>query len=451
VPRIDAWLEAYARPEDARGRVRSTAGLEYTLRSQDVSLGETEDLHRLWLDRDPLADLALMYEGTAADLGVVARLERAYRKDPWLPSNLPGSEPGDPLTLENKFVREGWLSLDLGAVRADLGRMPVHLGPLEGGLLASSRLPYLDALRLRVPMGRLAMDSIIASIESRGSFDDVLPYSPDVDGPLILYSLHRFEYAFRAFRLGFAGQQVVARENNAFVLADIFPVFSWHQSDLVPNNLSIVLDAEAVPLPGLRLMAELGFDDINLTSLGQADSGVPTITALVAGAEYLLRLGSADVRFRAEGGATHYLWGNFETPAVDPEISKAGRAIYRLWAEDGSLRLPLTSPYGPGVRWTLVGVEFRVPPSLEAGVTFRWLSRNTLADLVTTPYEASSAVANAPRTDTLSLLASAQWRPWRWLEVSIEPSGHFQLEPWRGWSELGMAVRLIGDASWRMP
>ena len=63
---------------------------------------------------------------------------------------------------------------------------------------------------------------------------------------------------------------VLAREGNFFVLSDFFPVFSWHDADIKPNNMSLIFDLDAVLFPGFRVMGQFGFDDISQGLRSQA-------------------------------------------------------------------------------------------------------------------------------------------------------------------------------------
>ena len=122
----------------------------------------------------------------------------------------------------------------------------MHFGPLRTALLPSARLPFLDLLRLVLPVGRLTMDLTISSLQNREGIGDIdLTASiPDIDFEtnIIFANLHRFEYDFGRVRAAVTGMGIFVRENNAFALGDFFPVSSWHAAQNRPFNLSLVFD-----------------------------------------------------------------------------------------------------------------------------------------------------------------------------------------------------------------
>jgi len=219
----------------------------------------------------------------------------------------------------------------------------------------------MDILRLTLPLGRLSLDFMISSLENTRALEEAgvnedpssLGFSFAEDGvpgvTVVLANLHRFEYDFGFLRAAVSGLCVYAREDNAFVLADFFPVFSWHASDIKPNNLSLIFDLDAVLFPGFRVMAQFGFDDISTKGLGIGDSDIPTIFAGIAGLQYTRALSFATLDLYAEAGYTHYLWGSFNDKWY------LGRAIYRLELDRDTHALPLTSPFGPGTVWASFG------------------------------------------------------------------------------------------------
>ena len=185
----------------------------------------------------------------------------------------------------------GFLWYDFHPLQIELGRDKLQMGPTKSSLFPSPDLPFLDMLRLRLPLGRLTGDLVISTLENRPSAYDV----PDTVGPpfgpsIILVAIHRWEYAFDTVRLGIGAMCVYARDGNAFNLGDIFPVFSWHQADIGPNNTSFVADASWVPTPRLTLSAQVGLDDVNLSGVGVDDSAAPTIPAVILNADYLLEI-----------------------------------------------------------------------------------------------------------------------------------------------------------------
>jgi hypothetical protein len=201
------------------------------------------------------------------------------------------------------------------------------------------------------------------------------------------------------------------------VLADSFPVFSWHQADIMPNNLSVLLDLNITPFPGIRVAFMGGLDDFNANAVGIGDSGVPTIPSFIAGIEYGTSLSFADITAYVETGKTHYLWGNFS------DTDTLSRAIYRIALDTGTRVLPLTSPYGPGAFWVEADVELAdILGYGSIGLDFGYLSKNPLADLTNTAYEASETVKNAAPVRTVNIGVPVSFDRYRWLDVHVTPA-----------------------------
>lgn len=400
----------------------ASAGIEWSYWGPMSSLGPMVDVVRLYLERQPLAAFTMdsSTDGKFA-MGLRMPVDREYFMDRFAPWNLPGSEPGNPVALENHNLREGWLRYDFDPLVVELGRDSAFQGSSAASIMLNPALPFLDELRLKLPMGRLSMDAIYSTLEARAASADVpgLLAGSEVGSKVLLLASHRFEYAFDWARVGVEGLQVLSRAGNAFQLADFFPVFSWHQSDIAPNNLVIVFDGEIVPLPGLSVSFQYGLDDINVSAGGIADSGAPTIDAGILSAEGGFRSGDLAIGLYAEAGFTHYLWGNYASPAGGNE---AGRAIYRLLLDRDVALMPLTSPYGPGAYWAELRATLAGIPGLSASLRILYLDRNSLADLVSTPYASSSSVADAPRARTLRIEAKVAASPFDWLAVRLEPS-----------------------------
>ncbi len=239
------------------------------------------------------------------------------------------------------------------------------------------------------------------------------------DQNIIFANLHRFEYDFGRVRAAVTGLGIFVRENNAFALADFFPVSSWHATQYRPFNLSLVFDLEAALFPGFRVMTQFGFDDVNASDLfGVGDADIPTIPAAIVGCEYRRALASGELELYGELGYTHYLWGNFD----DESDARLARAIYRLFLDNGTRLMPLTSPYGPGAIWTNLEAAWRWRGGLYTSLFAELLFRNPDVDLVNTDYvkdPAAGALAN--KTGSLKLGIQARYRPWKWLELYTRP------------------------------
>ncbi len=385
---------------------------------------DSSDWVHEYLDRAPLWKLDMSWARLdKAAFFVEVHLSREYLGD--LPYwNLPAHLKGNPVALENDQLGKGFVWYNAGPLQIELGRDQVHFGPLRSALLPSSRLPYLDLLRLVLPVGNLTMDLMISSLQNRqGIPEDVdTSASPDItfDQNIIFVNQHRFQYDFGRVRAAVTGLGVFARPNNAFALADFFPVSSWHATQYRPFNLSLVFDLDAALFPGFRLMAQFGLDDVNASDLfGVGDAPIPTIPAAIVGFEFERRFSAGGLELYGELGYTHYLWGNFD----DENNAVLARAIYRLFLDHGTRLMPLTSPYGPGAIWSNLEAAWRWPRGLYTSLFAELLFRNPDVDLIHTPYlkdEALNALAN--KTGTLKVGLEARWSPWKWLELYGRPA-----------------------------
>ena len=396
------------------------------------------DFAHEYLDREPLWQLTLSWS-RAGRAAVVAQafLHREYLgSSDW---NLPGSTSGNPVALENRHVSKGYLWYNFDPLQVEFGRDVVHFGPLRSSLLPSDRLPFLDLLRLTLPLGRLTMDLMISSLESVAVAGELpAPGGYAFGRNIILANLHRFEYDFGFLRAAVSGLVVLAREDNFFVLADFFPVFSWHAADINPNNLSLIFDLDAVLFPGFRVMAQFGFDDISTEGIGVGDSDIPTIFAGIAGLEYYRPLSFAGLKLYAETGYTHYLWGSFH------EKWYLERAIYRLELDRGAQALPLTSPYGPGTVWVNAEAALEDWGAFTARLSGELVFRNPQANLTTLLYAIDPAVAGAALQGTLTVKGELRFR-WRWLEAYAEPAFFYRSSG--SWLELALGA--TADLAWR--
>ena len=445
---------------------------EYRLRSAELLVEEAKiksgiDLTRNVLEMPPLAamDLELGRE-RGVGIGFAAEARRQFRGDYFLDSNLAG------LDFENPAITKGALYWRSESLDLSLGRDQVDLGEgLEGSLYPSLRLPYLDAFRAKARLGRVGMDWLVASIRAVPSWEvdsygdasyDIDPneglssedfptsvanedepygFQDDANPTTVIEALHRFTWDFGKLRIGVAEHIMYARRNNYFTLTDFLPVISWHQTTIMSNNMSMLADFEWRPLPGLRVMGMGGLDEVDARDVGVNDSGSPTVAAWVLGAEYEGRIGAGPVRAYAEGGYTHYLWGNFDGSNDTPgDVDPLERAQYRLFMDAGAGLLPLTSPYGPGSLWGRLDGRVELESlGLRVGLELLALSKIKSANLVDTS-------VFDPLADDSRLLFLEAKLPLRWRYRGFEAHASPELL-WRdgeAWTELslGAAYRL---------
>lgn len=391
--------EALAEELDYReGELRLALSLDLQPESYlEVNRSELSFLEELRRE-EPLLRLRTSYGGDGAPRLVTQTvLQREY--DVQLPTNIPLPAEGNPAPFENNFFYTGYLFMPGDYLETTFGRQQLHIGPSPfSSLMVADRIPYLDAARLSLTLGRLRMTHIVSTIENRPSDAERAAGLPALLGDqyaygknIIFYNVHYFEYAWDRLRLGIGGQMLISRPMNHFQLGDFFPVFSWHNADIVPNNMCMVLDASFAAAPGLEVYAQAGFDDISAETFGVADGELPTIPGYIAGLQYRRQTDGPALDALLEAGYTHYLWGNFH------EQFLLSRAIYRQDTDAGSESMPLTSPFGPGVLWSTLRGTVTWDSGLSLGASYLLRVENTKASLYDTPYRASNEVENAPR------------------------------------------------------
>lgn len=331
-------------------------------------------------------------------------LQREYEVN--LPTNIPLPAAGNPAPFENNFIYTGYIHVPGEYLETTFGRQQIHFGPSpQSSLMASDRLPYLDAARLSLTLGRLRMTHLVSTVENRPSDEEIDAGMPDAIGAgvqdngdqyaygknIIFYNVHYFEYAWDRLRAGIGAQMLVSRPMNQFQLGDFFPVFSWHNADIVPNNMCMIVDVSYAVAPGLAVFLQAGWDDVSAETFGIADREIPTIPGYIAGLRYRRETQGPLVSGLLEAGYTHYLWGNFH------EEYLLSRAIYRQDTDDRSQSMPLTSPYGPGVMWGRIDANAAWASGVDVGLSYLLRVENTRANLYDTPYRSSQRVENAPR------------------------------------------------------
>jgi len=415
--RAQALALGAAREAESEG---NRLDMEIEVRPEYYANVERGTFERQFAAESPFATLRMGYGRTSGTYLFIRNvLQREWRYAE-APTNVPRPQEGNPVPFENNTVREGYVYFPAGIVDLTFGRQRISVGPNpEHTLFVSSRVPFLDALKVTASFPRLKMTSVASTLENgRASPDTVLPQGPadplyGFDLTTIVYNIHYFEYAWSRVRAGIGAQVVLARRMNSFQLGDFFPVFSWHNSDFAPNNMSLVADVTVTPLPNLEAYFQMGLDDVSGETFGISDALVPTIDAYVGGISYALpALGGT---LAATGGYTHYLWGNYD---LDVYLE---RAIYRLEDDGSGQSMPLTSPYGPGALWVELSAAGRRRDLAIAG-SYLALGRLPGASVYSTPYETSPEISAAAREWTHRLELEIDYRFRKTLGATLTPA-----------------------------
>ena len=452
----------------------------------DIDLEHTRypnDFYNRFVEFPDMGYLGLS-AGVQGESGIYisAGLKREYHPETVADTNLFISTSDDPAKFENYFIRKGYLAWKTGDFEFRFGRTPVHYGDAcFSTFLPSDKLPWLDTFTYRYEVGPLTMTSYFGTIDSRITDDEYMYFIDNnlgvdseygsvtfVEDPnngninltiptvvstdyyfqntLILNSMHRFVLGWEKLRLGFTSSIVVARENNAIQIGDIFPVFSWHNAVLGPNNMNLVFDAGYVPLSGLAFYGQAAWDDINASDIiGIPDGSVPTIGAYLFGVSYIpVWMSDLNLSTKMEVGTAHYLWGNYYA-YHDWKGSYLSRAIYRYQTQQGYFWMPLTSPYGPGTWWIEGETSIEVLDSIDLNVGFTYLKFNSAVNLFTTPYLYNPNLEDFNSTSFSVYLESVYT-----YKLSDNSNLQFNLIPvWysykgHGWPELEISVELAG-------
>jgi hypothetical protein len=388
----------------------------------------------------PAAQLSLGFEqldGISLFIQIV--LQRQWLdSDAW--SNLPIPAGGNPVPAEYNNIRAGYLAMPVGPIHVTIGRQQVSIGPHPfDSLMVSDRTPFLDAVATRLSSGPLEMTWLISTLENGIAQPDVEPVVNPLygfDTNTIFYNIHHFQWNWPRLNIGIGSQILVAREMNNFHLGDFFPVFSWHNADIIPNNMCLVGDVVFRPYDGSQLFVQYGFDDIDGSIFGWVDSEVPTICGLIVGGSH--RLPWLNGRVEAVGGYTHYLWGNFD------EEQFLARAIYRLEADGSRKSMPLTSPYGPGAAWLDAAIGASVG-RFRAETRYLAVGLKPGVDLYSTPYETSTSIEGIRRAWTHHLCALIGYSIPRLAEVIVAPG----LEMARGENPM-FTLEVSGSIGYRL-
>ncbi len=372
---------------DARISIESDILLAYTYADLTPPLGSIDSMRLL----RPVSDFTATLEASSG-LGVTitTRLVPEYRAPGEF--NVPIGQSGNPVAIENNLMMAGILYAPVFDGLLRIGRQKVELGPSRlSGLQIDAHVPYLDAIYYSLPIGKLEMTQVIATLENRSGAVDVgsfLPISPDSEHygfgiSQILLSSRRFAWKLDRVELGLGVQSLFSRYNNAFQLGDILPIFSVHNGSVGSNNISFIFDVEFNVAKDHRQYFVLGFDDFNANLFGVNDSGIPTIWAVQGGLSGTFRSGSVSLDYDTEVVATQYLWGSF-----DDDLALS-RSIYRLRADGKPLVLPLSSPFGPGRLSFEAVATVRMPGWFDIGCSGLLLYGDPSINLTSTSYVAN--------------------------------------------------------------
>ena len=262
-----------------------------------------------------------------------------------------------------------------------------------------------------------------------------------------LSAMHRFLWNFKKAAIGITAHTMVSRDYNSFHLGDIFPVFSWHNGNVGPRNLSLVLDLLWNIYSGIDLYAQAAWDDINAQDFGIPDLGIPTIGAYLLGLGLEGTLFSQPLSIVAEVGTTHYLWGNYYAYSANAEeATYFSRAVYRYRTQKGKYLMPLTSPYGPGTTWAEIDLSVGKPSGLSGGLAISYLNRLEAASLVSSDYESNDSIAEGKLIHSWagSLRVSYVFPPIkRWTASVYGRVNYFNYQGF-GWPEVELGCKIGG-------
>jgi hypothetical protein len=401
------------------------------------------DFRRAFLSFPPVLDLSAGGGGfTGFFLEAEAILRPAWGDD-YTPDNnffFPASQ----FDITFDVINKGVLSWNGTYFDTFFGRDNNHFGDTPGGSLYPSKdLPYMDGLRFMAALGPFSMDYLLSTIQPKEALYDVDPNTSDLKArtpavssskdsfgfmtnknpSIILSVLHRFQWNFGRVKTGVGANVVYVRSNNMYTITDISPLMSWHNADMRPNNMNLVLDFSWALYPGFTLTGMLGFDDINGDIFGIPDSGTPTIPAGILQLEYGIRRDKFRGEFLVETGYTHYLWGNFAYETDDTwGTAPLARGIYRYSPSKQGVILPLTSPYGPGVIWGRLVSTITLPRyNLSIGADLLVLTKNEDVNLIDTWYTSKDPTHRSHRIWYVSLDLPCTYT-WKYLDFYLSPA-----------------------------
>ena len=269
----------------------------------------------------------------------------------WQSTNLPVPDPESRRDFPVEFhgMRKADLTYDFDPLILSFGRDKVHWGATQDSFIVADQVPFLDRFELRLPMGQWQLQSLIATPETRTGTETT--YS------ITTYQVaHRLSWKQDDVEIGFTEQAILDRniydangnvvQKGSYTFTDFFPFASVHEADVRPFNSMTILDV-SWKLGSWRLAFESGLDDFDARIFGIPDDPIPTIPANLLEAKWT----QGTWVWSASVGNTHYLWGNY--------YPGFGRAIYRVFLDQGVQEMPLTSPYGPGATWVNTAFQYQ--------------------------------------------------------------------------------------------
>ncbi|MDR1506958.1 MAG: hypothetical protein LBI67_07625 [Treponema sp.] len=419
-------------------------------------MANAEDFRRAFLDFSPVVSFGAA-GGTFTGPWIAAQVDL---RPAWTNDYSPYSNFFTAVDITYDILKRGVFAWNGTYVNFFAGRDTIHWGNPRGSTLYPSKLlPYMDSIRLNVPLGPFSFDYMLGTIIPKKAGHDV--YDVDTPSPpytdyfgflneekpsTILVAGHRFQWNFGSLKAGIGGTVIYVRANNAFHVTDVLPVMVYHNADITPNNLNMVLDFSWAIAPGLSVSATAGFDDISARTFGIPDGDIPTIPGGIVQADYSAALESVFMDFHLEGGYTHYLWGNFhyDDPPFSQAEARLAKAIYRYGPNHDAVLLPLTSPYGPGVIWGKLNANFAFPERhIKAGAEFLLLTKKRDVNLVDTKYSVDDTTKDSPRIWYGSFQFPFSYS-WKNLEFSACPGILFGSSDFAVECTLGLRWRLAG-------
>jgi hypothetical protein len=436
--------------QQEKGRVvggRLFASYQHRLHSGSLTVDDVSkvpnglDFRRAYLDFSPVLSLGA-WGGNFTGLWLEGKLDL---RPAWYHDYSPDNNFFSKVDITYDILNKGIFAWNSKSINFFLGRDKTHWGNPRGSTLyPSGLLPCLDSVKLNVPLGPFTLDYMLAAdIPKKALYDidnapahlsgtgysdipgDYFGFRNEKTPSIVAVVSHRFQWNFGSLKTGIGGTVVYARSNNAYSLTDFIPLMVYHNADVAPNNLNMVIDLSWAFYPGFTFSFMAGFDDISAKTFGLNDGPTPTIPGIIAQLEYSRSDKNRFMYLLAEGGYTHYLWGNF---AYEDKVNGewAGvylaRAIYRYAPNQDGIILPLTSPYGPGTIWGRFLLDLSFPEKhITTGAELLVLTKNKDVNLIDTKYFSSDTTKDSQRIWYVSLDLPFRYTYKKW-EFSAKPA-----------------------------